>query len=137
MAVLKAGMRRRTPAHNNNLPLQESMTETGPQRRAADEVGAHMEELIDAARAKTGTCTNERMRSYLNYELASIDDEVTHLKDRLRTILDSDHLTNAKRARELRKENFVFIRYLMIKELLNGTGNQGTNNRGMERATGE
>jgi hypothetical protein len=79
-----------------------------------------VEELLAAGRTAAETCSHPVMKCYLHYELQSIDDQLSHLKCRLREILSSDHRTNARRAKELRRDNFVFIRYLMIKELLGG-----------------
>ena len=79
-----------------------------------------VEGLLAAMRATTGTCSNAVMRRFIEYELQTIDEQISHLKGRLCEMLLSDHLTNARRAKETRKDNFVLVRYLMIKELVNG-----------------
>ena len=82
--------------------------------------GQGLWDTLTACRRKVSACEPGLSRSYMEYELNHIDDQLCYLKERMDSFLASADGENEKRGRELRQENSLFLRYLIIKEYFFG-----------------
>jgi hypothetical protein len=114
--LLKDHKDQKEDAHGGDVPGEHGKGQHG----TADGGEEYLRCALDACRRKASTCAPGVPRSYMEYELNYIDDQLCHLKERMESFLASTHGENEKRGRELRQENTLFLRYLIIKEYFFG-----------------
>ena len=104
--------------HGEDVKTEEPDAEAGKRRSRLSE---DLWDTLEKCRRKASACDPGLRRSYMEYELNYIDDQLSHLKERMESFLASADAENEKRGRELRQENTLFLRYLIIKEYFFGS----------------
>jgi hypothetical protein len=99
---------------------EEEEEEGEEEEEEGEEEEEDLWDTLTACRRKVSACEPGLSRSYMEYELNYIDDQLCYLKQRMDSFLASADGENEKRGRELRQENSLFLRYLIIKEYFFG-----------------